>query len=345
MRGAILTAGAVVGSLCLLVALAGAMFGVKPLVFKSGSMGPSIPAGALALSRPVDASDIRVGDVVSTMTAERVRVTHRVVAVSGTGRGRELTLRGDANPTPDQQSYRVTRVDRVFWSVPWLGRVVAFLGTPIGLILLGAFGISVLYLGFRRPRGGGGAHSRCDSGGSGSGRRRAAVVVSTLMSVVALTAAPTWAFWTDATAASGAGVLSYTLKNPVGLPTPGNCSASNGLLGSTITFKWTGVTPDPAPRAQIADYEYQLKFIDRGSGATLNTVTVAHSGAAGSQQSYQSSASTLGGLLGLNLASQNNVRLEIYTHLKNAQWYGPAPVTTNWTVTTLLGIATFSCNA
>lgn len=179
--------------------------------------------------------------------------------------------------------------------------------------------------------------------------RRTAVAVggsiTALVLALVLVVSPGWAWWTDS-ASSTASITAYTLRNPVALSTSSNCSASNALLGSTITFHWTGVTPDASPAPQLANYEYELRFINRSNGSQLsNPVIVAHSGAAGSQQTYTNSASTLGGLLGLNLASQNNVTLQIFTHLKGTSWYGLTPVSINWTVTTLLGIATFTCNA
>ncbi|MDD0857192.1 hypothetical protein NHF46_04100 [Arthrobacter alpinus] len=50
--------GAVLGALCLVLAGLTLAFGLKPLIFSSGSMGPAIPTGSLALALPVAVSDI-----------------------------------------------------------------------------------------------------------------------------------------------------------------------------------------------------------------------------------------------------------------------------------------------
>lgn len=143
-----LTVGAILGSLCLLAALAAFGFGVKPLMFKSGSMEPTIATGALALSFPVSASDIVVGDIVSTENAAGTRITHRVAAVAPAANYTKLTLKGDANDVVDAEIYAVTEVDRIFWSVPLLGYAVAWLSSPVAMFLGGLFTAYLLYVAF-----------------------------------------------------------------------------------------------------------------------------------------------------------------------------------------------------
>ena len=175
LRGILLTTGAVVGGLCLLAAVAAVVFGVKPLLFTSGSMGPTIPAGSVAFARAVPADQLEVGDIVSVLTKEGARVTHRVVTVNGSGERRILVLKGDANKTPDAETYPVTSADRVMWSVPYVGYAIAFLRSPLGLFLLGACAAGILFWGFRAqpsPR----AHrpgAPAGPGVDGAGRRPA----------------------------------------------------------------------------------------------------------------------------------------------------------------------------
>ena len=145
-----LTAGAVLGSLCLLAALSAVVFGVKPLMFKSGSMDPTIPTGGLALSIPVDAAGLRHGDIVSTENATGNRITHRVAAVVPAVGYTELTLKGDANDVVDAEIYAVTEVDRVFWSVPLLGYAVAWLSSLMAMFIGGLFTAYLLYIAFGR---------------------------------------------------------------------------------------------------------------------------------------------------------------------------------------------------
>ncbi len=148
IHNAALSVGAVLGSLCLIVALAGVIFGIKPLMFKSGSMEPVIPTGALALSIPVNAAQIHVGDIVSTENSAGTRITHRVTAVTPADGYAQLTLKGDANDVVDAEIYPITTVDRVFWSVPVLGYAVAWLTSPVALFLGGLLTAYLLYLAF-----------------------------------------------------------------------------------------------------------------------------------------------------------------------------------------------------
>lgn len=88
----------------------------------TGSMEPAVPTGSLIVSRPVDPIDIDVGDVIvfrspsgATVSGgadgvfeatEAMLITHRVVAVHGSGADRTFRTKGDDNP--DQDPWDVT---------------------------------------------------------------------------------------------------------------------------------------------------------------------------------------------------------------------------------------------
>lgn len=150
-RDVVLNLGAGLGALCIAITLSGVLLDVTPLVFRSGSMSPEIRTGALALARGVDADEVREGDVVSVLSREGVRITHRVVSAEPNGDTTRLILKGDANPVADQEPYDVTEVDRVLVDVPWLGHVVSTLSGPVGLFLAGVL-VSVLAFAAFGPR-------------------------------------------------------------------------------------------------------------------------------------------------------------------------------------------------
>lgn len=144
-----LNVGAVAGLVCVLVAVASFLFGIKPLVFRSGSMSPDIPTGALALSKVTPAADLEVGDVVSVPNEQGTRITHRIhEIVSSDGTTSVLILKGDANKDADISPYTVTEADRVFFSVPGLGYAVSWLSSPAAIFLGGALVGGVLVLAF-----------------------------------------------------------------------------------------------------------------------------------------------------------------------------------------------------
>lgn len=141
-----LNTGAILGSLCLFMTLAALLFGLKPLVFVSGSMGPAIPTGSLGLAVPTPVEDVAVGDVVSVVTSEQVRVTHRVVDKVDAG----LILKGDANPVADLHPYAVDDVDKLLVSAPGLGYLVTWLSQPWAYFLGGLLCAYLLYISFAR---------------------------------------------------------------------------------------------------------------------------------------------------------------------------------------------------
>lgn len=150
IREIALTAGAVVGVVCVVAAVASMLFGITPLVFRSGSMSPTIGTGALGLAREVPADQIRQGDVVSIVNEHGTRITHRVVANEPVAGGAaSLTLKGDANQIADVTPSIVSSADRVFFHVERLGYAVSWLSSPSAAFLGGLLVGALLMIGFR----------------------------------------------------------------------------------------------------------------------------------------------------------------------------------------------------
>ncbi|TBL36021.1 MULTISPECIES: signal peptidase I [unclassified Micromonospora] len=120
-----LTLLAVGGTVCVVLVPLAFFFDISLILFKTGSMSPSIPAGSLAVVREIPASEVVVGDVVTVDRSPLAPITHRVVEIAdGGGSTRLLTLRGDANDSNDTAPYAVTHVRLVEWSAPRLGYAV-----------------------------------------------------------------------------------------------------------------------------------------------------------------------------------------------------------------------------
>ena len=128
--GALLNIAALGGLVCIVLVVLAAFANVSLIMFKTGSMSPTIPAGSVALVREIPASEIEVGDVLTVDRPGMLPVTHRVTSVSGTGETRELTMRGDANEAEDPLPYTVTEVRRVLASVPHLAHVIVWFSNP-----------------------------------------------------------------------------------------------------------------------------------------------------------------------------------------------------------------------
>lgn len=127
------------GLVCILLVVAALVLDVTLIMFRTGSMAPTIPAGSVAVVRQVPAADIRVGDVVTVDRDPQLPVTHRVLTVDGTGAQRTITMQGDANASPDPAPYTVTTVRRVLWSLPGGARVIGWFGSPL---LLGSIAVA-----------------------------------------------------------------------------------------------------------------------------------------------------------------------------------------------------------
>jgi signal peptidase len=140
--------------------------GAVPLTILSGSMAPGMPPGSLAIVRPVDATQARIGDVLTYQPQpdDPTLVTHRVVAVSRDAHGGvSLILQGDANGAPDDHPVRPAQVlGSVVYAVPYFGRVANRLNVGAGatythwaayaLIAVGSLRILLGLAGSRRVR-------------------------------------------------------------------------------------------------------------------------------------------------------------------------------------------------
>ena len=107
--------------------------GATPYTVLTGSMAPVYPPGSLVVVRPVESTEVRIGDVVTYQlrSGEPAVATHRVVGVGWSADGeRLLTTQGDANPVPDAEPVRGVQLrGEVWYSLPWVGHLNVLL-TP-----------------------------------------------------------------------------------------------------------------------------------------------------------------------------------------------------------------------
>jgi len=306
-REVFLTFGALLGVLCIVATIAAVAFGVKPLVFRSGSMSPAIHTGDLAVSRTVDASSLKAGDIVSVVNSEGNRVTHRLVDVAAQGKQRQLTLKGDANDVADAEKYTVTKAERVLFHIPKAGYVVNAATSPIGLFVLGAYVTGMLLILFRRggsdegqrrgPDGDAEDKPKRVKGGARKAdpksRRSATRVVGTAafaMSVaVASPAAAVPNPWTDTVAITNSTFTAYTVPKPV--LTGSSCNVTgNSITGFTARITWPGVTTPYA-------FTYTARIVETAQSLTVVT--------SGSNRRVDVTSGLLGSVLGTTV----NVRI------------------------------------
>ncbi len=271
LRESALWTGALLGLFSLVAGVAVMGFGFTFLIFRSGSMGPEIPTGSLALARTVPAADLADGDVVSVLSVNGARVTHRLVSSTVRGDEASLILQGDANATPDDEVYLATEAERVVASVPYAGYVLTVLLSPAGLVAAGCLSGMLLLLGFgSTPASGSGTGER---GGrhrgdrARQGRRSLAGAGAAASLVAAATVAgggvsTTSAYFTDqATLTTPTnGFTAATIATPA-TPTPQR-------QPTTVTISWSPETSVGATRATA----YQVLRFSAAAGGTGTVV-------------------------------------------------------------------------
>ncbi|WP_246465047.1 signal peptidase I [Ruania alkalisoli] len=152
----LLTALAVAGGLCILLVILAVTLNITLIMFSTGSMAPTIPAGSVAVVREMPASQIEVGDVVTVDRAGALPVTHRVTDVlTRDGDRATFTMQGDANDDPDPAPYTAETVRVVLTSVPHLASVIVWSGHPVVLGCLTVTATALVTWAFwpRRTRG------------------------------------------------------------------------------------------------------------------------------------------------------------------------------------------------
>lgn len=138
----LLWCAAIGGVVCIILVILAYTSNITLIMFRTGSMSPTIPAGAVAVVQRVPASDIAIGDVVTVDRDQQLPVTHRVTSIAPgeTDAARVITMRGDANADDDPYPYAVESVRRVLFSVPGVATVIVGMGSPyvLGGITLAA---------------------------------------------------------------------------------------------------------------------------------------------------------------------------------------------------------------
>ncbi|MCX6407997.1 MAG: Ig-like domain-containing protein [Propionibacteriales bacterium] len=277
--------------------LAAQLGGLGVARLTSGSMAPSAPAGTLAVTREVRATGVDVGDVVRVGLPDGGNVTHRVVATRPATRGAvALELRGDANRSTDPAPYVVHHVDTVLVMVPGMGDARKAWAAVAAALLLTAVVVR------RRPR-----HRR-GRAGHVPASASAGTTVTVLLALVAATAAPTAAAWTDSAMLTSGEVATL---GAVPSPTQPTCAAA----GSGVDASWADVG---------VRYRYRASLLRVGDEARLGSVVdLPPSG--GSRATHRFGAGTFGGLPSDGVLNAV-VRVEALPAAAGSTWVSPRSV-------------------
>ncbi|GHD04287.1 signal peptidase I [Zhihengliuella salsuginis] len=246
LGGALLNIAAAGGALCIVLAVSAFVFDVSLLMFKTGSMEPTIPTGSVAVARAVPAADVRVGEIVTVDRPGQMPVTHRVTSIADPEPGsatRVLTMRGDANRDDDPYPYTVDEVRRVFFHVPHAANIVVWFGSPyvLGGLTLGA---SALVTWAFWPRGRAAGDDVEPDAPRASGRHRSTVALAVVAGLGAQVAAPAPAEAAPAESTTAGDVLRVAARGDAG---------AMGNLRPGVSVPWqVGVWADTAETGLVS---------------------------------------------------------------------------------------------
>lgn len=113
------------------------VLGTRLFVVKSGSMEPAIKTGSLVFDKKL--SEYKVGDVITFNDREDTSktITHRISKMEKQNDVAMFLTKGDANDSEDSYAISQDRIiGKSYFSIPYLGYIVGFARTPVGLIFL-----------------------------------------------------------------------------------------------------------------------------------------------------------------------------------------------------------------
>ena len=120
------------------------IFGYKFFYVLTGSMEPTIHAGALTVTKESASGEYEIGDII-TFKSKNTQIygqpnTHRIVGEYEKFGKHFYVTQGDANNTPDPEPVSQSEIyGKVVWysgRLNWLGSVITFLLTPFGFLLV-----------------------------------------------------------------------------------------------------------------------------------------------------------------------------------------------------------------
>lgn len=133
----------------------GPVFGIEPIIIRSGSMSPDIPVGSLVIIRRDAPEAIEAGAVVTLQLRDGHLLTHRVTRVAQLPDGLYLETKGDANAEPDPVLMPAGAVVGVaIEAIPYAGFLLAYLSIPTGMVSVSTFLAALLLASwlFEEPR-------------------------------------------------------------------------------------------------------------------------------------------------------------------------------------------------
>lgn len=112
------------------------MVGLDLFLIQSGSMEPDYPTGSIVYVGKADASELKIGDVITFQLGSGAKATHRIIDIIPDQTDPNILrfkTKGDANEHPDHGLVESNKIiGRVLFHIPYLGYVVNYIQHPPG---------------------------------------------------------------------------------------------------------------------------------------------------------------------------------------------------------------------
>ena len=112
------------------------MIGMELFLIQSGSMEPDYPTGSIVYVTKVEATELKVNDVITFNLGSGTKATHRIIDIVPDETNPNILrfkTKGDANEHEDHslvESHNI--VGRVLFHIPYMGYVVNYIQHPPG---------------------------------------------------------------------------------------------------------------------------------------------------------------------------------------------------------------------
>ena len=123
------------------------LFGFEIYTVLSGSMEPAYHTGSVIYVKPVESTDLEVGDVITYKIPGNNIATHRIVEVVSENGTTQYRTKGDANEVIDGSpvNYQDIIGTPVF-TIPYLGFIANYIQHPPGIYVVATASLTVLLL-------------------------------------------------------------------------------------------------------------------------------------------------------------------------------------------------------
>ena len=113
------------------------IFGYKPFIVLSGSMETEIYIGDLVIIKEIDASELKVNDIIAFREADNLVTTHRIINIVEMNGDLYFETKGDNNNTKDEGLVSADSIEGKYHSkIPDIGNAILFIQQPLGFVVM-----------------------------------------------------------------------------------------------------------------------------------------------------------------------------------------------------------------